>query len=209
VGQTEDLSVSGDMDGDDPSRAEFRAMVLIMLPYPPLPVLAAGVEKDDGRLQDDELITTHTLIARALDESMARNCASENEDRKKRQVDVLQRFLHTMATDGFFCGEERLYQIYCYFSLEHIATYFPVGHLVDIRFQPLSSVAKGDKVHSKMAEYMASQSVAFEDTVRVRRHEYAQQDYVEMLRGCRDRLGHGLTDDERARVHQLAENSSP
>jgi len=194
---------------DDPGRAEIRAMVLLSLPYPPLPILVAGVEQDDGRLQDDELTTTHALIARALEESMARNRTSENDDRRVRQVDVLQRFLHTMATDGFFCKEERLYQIYCYFSLEHIATYFPVGHLVDIRFQPLSSVTKGDKVHSKMAEYMASQSVVFEDPVRVRRYQYAQQDYVEMLRGCRDRLGHGLTDDERARVHQAAENAGP
>jgi hypothetical protein len=194
---------------DDPGRAEIRAMVLLSLPYPPLPILVAGVEQDDGRLQDDELTTTHALIARALEESMARNRTSENDDRRARQVDVLQRFLHTMATDGFFCGEERLYQIYCFFSLEHIATYFPVGHLVDIRFQPLSSVTKGDKVHSKMAEYMASQSVVFEDPVRVRRDQYVKQDYAEMLRACRDRLGHGMTDDERARVHQAAENAGP
>jgi hypothetical protein len=194
---------------DDPGRAEIRAMVLLSLPYPPLPILVAGVEQDDGRLQDDELTTTHALIARALEESMARNRTSENDDRRARQVDVLQRFLHTMATDGFFCGEERLYQIYCFFSLEHIATYFPVGHLVDIRFQPLSSVTKGDKVHTKMAEYMASQSVVFEDPVRVRRDQYVKQDYAEMLRACRDRLGHGMTDDERARVHQAAENAGP
>jgi hypothetical protein len=194
---------------DDPGRAEMRAMVLLSLPYPPLPILVAGVEQDDGRLQDDELTTTHALIARALEESMARNRTSENDDRRARQVDVLQRFLHTMATDGFFCGEERLYQIYCFFSLEHIATYFPVGHLVDIRFQPLSSVTKGDKVHTKMAEYMASQSVVFEDPVRVRRDQYVKQDYAEMLRACRDRLGHGMTDDERARVHQAAENAGP
>ena len=56
---------------------------------------------------------------------------------------------------------------------------------------------------------MASQSVVFEDPVRVRRDQYVKQDYAEMLRACRDRLGHGMTDDERARVHQAAENAGP
>jgi hypothetical protein len=52
---------------------------------------------------------------------------------------------------------------------------------------------------------MASQSVYYEDAVRVRRDQYAQQDFATMLRACRDRLGHIMTDDERARVDRALE----
>ncbi len=38
-------------------------MVLLTLPYPPLPILAARVDLDDGRLADDTVINSHTLIA--------------------------------------------------------------------------------------------------------------------------------------------------
>lgn len=185
---------------DDPSRAEFRAMVLLTLPFPPLPVLVARVERDDGRLQGDAETTSHALIARGLDEAMARDRPGENRERRARQVDVFRRFLHAMAVEGFACTDERLHQIYCTASLEHISTYFPPGHPLDIRFQPLSSVCKRDPAHVKMAEYMASQSVYYEDSVPVRRDQYLLQDFATMLKACRDRLGHIMTEEERARV---------
>lgn len=193
------------MSLDEPTRAEIRTMVLVTLPFPPLPVLAARVEQDDARLEDDDVTTSHTFIARGLDEAMARERASENRARRARQIDVFRRFLHAMAVEGFSCSDERLYQIYCGTTLEHIATYFPPGHPLDIRFQPLSSICKGDKVHAKMAEFMASQSVYYEDEVRIRRDQYMQQDYAQMLRACRDRLGHVITDEERARIDQALE----
>lgn len=193
------------MSHDTPERAEMRAMILLTLPYPPLPLLAARVEADDGRLQEDGVITSHTLIARALDESMARNNPAENTQRKARQIDVFQRFLHVMGTDGFFSAPERVYQIYCAFTIEHIATYFPPGHPLDIRFQPFASICKGDPVHAKIAEYLAAQSLFFEDPITVSREQYMRQDLVDLLRVCRDRLGHVLTSEERARLLRLEE----
>ena len=190
---------------DEPSRAEIRAMVLLTLPFPPLPISATRVEQDDERLHDDAETTSHTLIARGLDEAMARGRREENRARRARQIDVFRRFLHAMASEGFSCSDERLHEIYCTASLGHISTYFPPGHPIDIRFMPLSSICKGDSAHSKMAEYMASQSVYYEDAVRVRRDQYAQQDFATMLRACRDRLGHIMTDDERARVDRALE----
>ena len=186
----------------DPN-GEMRAMILLTLPYPPLPILAARVEHDDGRLHDDDVITSHTLIARGLEEAVARNSRSDNQERQARQIDVFRRFLHAMGTEGFSCEPERLYLIYCRFTLEHIMTYFPPGHPVDIRFEPLSSITKGDKAHSKMAEYMASQSVYHEDPVQIRRYEYIRQDFTEMLQACRDRLGHVMTEEERARLDSI------
>ena len=182
---------------EDPNR-EIRTMVLLSLPYPPLPVLASTTE--DGRLSGEQVTTSHSFIARGLDEAMARKDSRENSERKARQLDVFRRFLHTMATEGFFCAPERLYQIYCTSTIEHIATYFPPGHPVDIRFEPLDSITRGDKAHSKMAEYMAAVSLLYEDAIHVPRSKYIQQSFAEMLLACRDRLGHSMTEEERARV---------
>ncbi len=180
-------------------------MILLSLPYPPLPVLASTTE--DGRLSGEQVTTSHTFIARGLDEAMARKDQKENSERRERQLDVLRRFLHTMATEGFFCTPDRLYQIYCATTLEHIATYFPRGHPVDIRFEPLASITRGDKAHSKMAEYMAAVSVLHEDTVQVPRSEYMQKSYADMLLACRDRLGHAMTEEERAQVQKKTEEA--
>lgn len=183
----------------DPN-GEMRTMVLLSLPYPPLPVLVSTTE--DGRLSGEDVTTSHTFIARGLDEAMARKDQRENSERKARQLDVLRRFLHAMASEGFFCNPERLYHIYCQFTLEHIRTYFPPGHPVDIRFEPLASITRKDKAHAKMAEYLASQSVYHEDPVPIRREQYMQRDFYELLLACRDRLGHAMTEEERARVPQ-------
>ena len=192
----------------DPN-AEIRAMVLLTLPYPPLPVFATRLEQDDERLQDDTLITSHTLVARGLNEAVVRNDKRENKERRARQLEVFQTFLHAMATEGFYCDSERLYLIYCRFTLDHIATYFPPGHPVDVRFEPLSSIVRGDRAHVKLAEYTASQSIYLGDPVPVPREHYLKLDYPDLLRICRDRLGHQMTDEERGRLHQLAENAGP
>jgi hypothetical protein len=190
--------------GEDPNR-ELRAMVLLTLPYPPLPILATRFDADDHRLQDDEVITSHTLIAQGLEDSMARNCHAGNMERQKRQQTVMQSFLHAMATEGFLCDADRLYLLYCRFTLEHIATYFPVGHPLDIRFHPISYATKGDKIHAKMAEYMAGQSLFFEDPSPILRETYLRYDYREMLLAARDRIGHVMTEEERARLHHADE----
>jgi hypothetical protein len=71
---------------------------------------------------------------------------------------------------------------------------------VDIRFEPLSSITKGDKAHAKMAEYMAAVSVLYEDKDQIPRSQYQQQEFTDMLLACRDRLGHVMTEEEWARI---------
>ena len=185
---------------EDPNR-EIRTMVLMTLPYPPLPILVTRVDEDDGRtLDDDKVTTSHTLIAQALEDSMARNDQALNMRRMARQQTVMHSFLHAMATEGFTCSAEALYTLYCRFTVEHMATYFPLGHPLDIRFHPLSYAIKGDPVHAKMAEYMAGQSLFFEDDNPVSRESYLQLEFSEMLLGARDRIGHIMTDEERNRL---------
>jgi hypothetical protein len=183
----------------DPNR-EMRTMVLLALPYPPLPVLATRFESDDGRLLEDAVTTSHTFIARGLDEAMARNDQGENCARKIRQQECFREMLHTMATDGFTCPPERLYLIYCRHTLQHIATYFPVGYPLDVRFQPFGYSTRGDASHAKLAEYMAGQSIFFEDAPPVTREQYLRLEPHELLAALRDRLGHAMTDEERERA---------
>ena len=180
------------MTGEEDSDREVRAMVLLSLPYPPLPVLAARIE--EGRhLPEDGTTTSHTLFARALAECTWRNDDAANAARRLRQQAVFKRFLHAMGPGGGFALDdpERLYQLYCRFTLEHLATYLPEGHPIDVRFQPYAHSAKGDRAHRKFAEYMAAQSILFEDPVPITREQYAR-DYTlgDMLFALRDRLGH-------------------
>lgn len=171
-------------------------MVLLALPYPPMPVLATRFELDDGRLLDDAVTTSHTLIARALDEAMARNNPAENSSRMLRQQACFRSLLHTMAGGGFACPPDQLYLIYCRYTLEHISTYFPVGYPLDIRFQPFGYTVKGDATHAKLAEYMAGQSIFFEDPHPISREQYLHYEPHQMLSALRDRLGRVMTEEE-------------
>jgi len=56
---------------------------------------------------------------------------------------------------------------------------------------------------------MASQSIYLQDTIPVTREQYLKQDYHELLRICRDRLGHCMTDEERAELNRVVENAGP
>jgi hypothetical protein len=47
---------------------------------------------------------------------------------------------------------------------------------------------------------MASQSVYCEDDPPVSRQQYAERDYHDLLAVARDRLGHVMTEEERARL---------
>lgn len=73
------------------------------------------------------------------------------------------------------------------------------------RFHPLYYAVKGDSAHAKMAEYMAGQSLFFEDPSPITREQYLHYEFSEMLLAARDRIGHVMTDEERARLKSLEE----
>lgn len=193
---------------------EIRTMVLLSLPYPPLPIIASRMEDgtdDDSRLIDG-ITTTHTLIAKGLTDSMTRDDPATNTERRARQTKVFHTFLYAMATDGFHTPDpNRLYEIYCRFSMDHIATYLPPGHPVDFRIPPLSYIVKRDRVHTRLAEYMAAQSIFFGDQPPVPREQFLNRSPGDLLFDLRARLGHVMTQDERARaaaIENLAEEAA-
>ena len=190
---------------DDPLR-ETRCMVLLTLPFPPLPVSVARLEHEDSTVVNDAeaLATTHTLLALCLNQAVAQNDPRRNEERRGRQIKVLQAFLHDMAETGFDLDEEALYQFYCKHSLLHMATYFPEGAPPEVRFKPYHLISTGDPAYSKMVEYMAAQAIIFQDAQPKTREHYEGQSFVELLRQARERLGHVMTDEERERVQEVA-----
>ena len=58
-------------------------------------------------------------------------------------------------------------------------------------------MSKGDHVHKKMCEYMAAQSVLFEDTPVQTAEFYSRKSFLGLLNIARDRLGHTMTEEER------------
>lgn len=194
------------MTGEEDSDREIRTMILLTLPYPPLPLLAARIEPDDGRLHDDGVTTSHTLLAKALYDCTWRNDPAANAERRGSQQRVLHEFLRVMAEEGFATTDpDRLYRIYCAFTIKHLSTYLPPGHAMEVRFQPLSYIVRGDATHRKLAEYMAAQSIFYEDAVPITREQYLRRKPSELLFELRARLGHVMTPEERERAARVEE----
>ena len=180
--------------------SEVRAMILLSLPYPPLPVLAGRVESDEARVNGETVTTSHTFLARCLQGAVQRCDRAGDSERREKQQEVLQRFLHEMATVGFFEGPETVYAIYCKYTRDHLQTYFPKGHNLDLSFCPLDSVSRGGRAHKKMAEYLAAQCILFEDPTLTPTEEFERLEYPAQLLLVRARLGHAMTQEERARI---------
>jgi len=80
------------------SLREMRTMILISLPYPPLPMVVGKVEGDTQTLTGEDATTTsHTLIARCLDAAVERSDAADNARRKKAQQEVCV-FIHWLSS---------------------------------------------------------------------------------------------------------------
>ena len=115
-------------------------MVLLALPYPPLPCVVGRVEGMELTGEEQvktsyewigmgvtcvfQVVTTHTLYAKCLEDARLRGSEGSHAERRRRQTDVFQRFLHAMATKGFDAEGEGLYAMYCEFGREHLGTYF-------------------------------------------------------------------------------------
>lgn len=185
------------------SLREIRAMILLSLPYPPLPMQVCQVEEDANLVStDDATTTTHSLLGLCLNNAVVRNNAKENKEREIKAKAVFQQLLHDMATHGFDATDEDLYSIYCKASHSHIAAYFSNTPAPHIAFRPLHYITNGDKTHRKMCEYMAGQSVLFEDEPPKTTEDFANQSYAELLRKTRDRLGHIMTHEEQQAAMQ-------
>ena len=172
------------------SVAEMRTMILLSLPFPPLPI---RVEKTDSleisARGEDRDTTSHTLIAKVLNDAAERNDQGANARRNKRQMEVFQRFLHALGGGGFDADAKGLFTLYCDYTRLHIHTYFENAPPPPVFFGRCEDVARGSPVHLKMCEYMAGQSILFGDKPPVARREYERKSYGSLLLMARARLG--------------------
>jgi len=106
-----------------------------------------------------------------------------------------------MATTGFDLDPPELYALYCDYTRLYLLTFFPASP-PPIYFHPYGYVSKGDPVHIKACEYMAGQSVLFEDKPPKNKEYYARRSYGTLLVIARDKLGHVMTDEEREAVQK-------
>ena len=172
------------------SLREIRTMVVLSLPYPPLPV---HVESRDpleiSASGEARMTTSHTLIARCLNEAAERNDKAANGRRERAQMFAFQKFMHALGAGGFDMDAPALFGLYRQYTREHIETYFE-GPKPEIVFGEFDSVKIGNGVHAKMCEWMAAQSILLrENPVRDRKH-YERKSYGSLLLMARDRLGH-------------------
>ena len=189
---------------------EIRTIVLLSLPYPPMPVRVYSTDPLELSLQGEACETTsHTLLARCLNAAAERADGERNVRRKQRQTEVFQQFLHAMATEGFDMDARALFGLYCDFTQRHIDTYFEPGEPNPrIAFGSIDDTAKGSRAHAKMCEYMAAQSVLFQDSPPKDRRHYERKSYGSLLLMARDRIGHKMSEEEHAKAVELMSQES-
>jgi hypothetical protein len=132
-----------------------------------------------------------------------------NQRRMRRQKEVLQRFLHAMATRGFQFGPRDLYALYTTFSRQHIATYFEEGESFEMPvILPYDYMTLGDASHAKLCEYVAAQSHLFEDANPIKPEALAHTQLGELLLTIRARLGRMASQEDRERMLDTEEGET-
>jgi hypothetical protein len=167
---------------DDPLR-EMRTMVLVALPYPPLPVEVHKLSVDDGTIIDNEtdeykVASTHDIISVCINACVQKDDKQFNEQRRQKQTIVMQDFLRNLATGGFELEGEDLYHFYCDYSYRHIASYFHDNDKPELRFKPYAFININDEFHKKLVEhYLAHKIVIDSEDTDVKPDENARQEH--------------------------------
>ena len=162
------------------SNREMRAMILCLLPYPPLPV--TGRRFEENKLGDSTVITSHDIISQLLEVACVKNQPGDNSRRKQRQEEVMEGLLSDLkgTTDP-----AALYAIYCRRTAEHIAAYFPSGNAPELRFMPLDYCCRGDAVHKRFTDYMKAQSFLM-NAQGGQEQEWKEAEFPSLILAARD-----------------------
>jgi hypothetical protein len=168
--------------------AEMRAMILVALPFPPMPVYASKLEADSSQVaQDRVIISSHDVLSNLLLSAMHGRMNSHTE-RRERQRMVLKSFLKVLLTQENPSVAD-LHQLYCTATRLHIGTFFAKDKAPPIEFVPLSNAApRGCVVHQQMCDYMAGQARLLEESGRLCAQDWHDLEYPYMLHLCARRL---------------------
>lgn len=104
----------------DPNR-EIRAMILVALPFPPLPVCARRFEEGNV-LGDGVVVTSHDILSHLIEAAAVMRTSKENNERRLKQQDVLRLLLKDLVQQRDPHDMRELYDIYCRNTRLHIAS---------------------------------------------------------------------------------------
>ena len=185
---------------------EIRAMILVALHLPPLPLVVSKVDPDSMQSSECVVTTSHSIIAECLNAAAMQNDKRANAVRQKRQQANFRRFLHALAERGFEFGAKDLYELYCTFTRDHVNTFFPENARTEgLRFMPYDYMTKGDGAHKRLCEWVEAQSILFEDPDPVKSEDLAGTELSELLFMSRARFGRVATMEDRKLIREKEE----
>lgn len=191
------------------------AMYMVALPCPPLPVLVSSAsfkgnkEKEEDDDNDEEVekwmvCSSHDLLAGLLICAMQRNDQTQNETRKKKQIELTQTFIDSIL--GKSVGKlsvddnivDAMYTMCQSFTGEYIFSFDDPGNPCPaVRFMNIDDVAKGDKVHSACCSWHRGQAIlhakhqkketADSSTIDIN-NEYSTLSYRELIKKHCERI---------------------
>ena len=160
---------------------ELRTMILLSLPFPPIPIQASRIESDETRFVCDAVVTSHDIIAQCLNMAALRSDQVANTRRREKQHRDMLSFMQTISKEGYNPEPEELYALYQHHTRSYIESFFLGRNEPEIRFKPLDYVANGDNTHMKMCEHLAAQTILYEDDVERTSEYFLSRSYSSLL----------------------------
>jgi len=162
---------------DNPSIMEQIAMYMVSLPCPPIPVLVHVDEnkknEDDTGDKEETVCSSHDLLAGVLLCAMQRNSKEKNEKRKRKQVEIVERYIFEIIKaaspespvsltsdrkekldfDAFWHSSQK-------FTCDFLTSFDDEGvPTPGIRFAAACDVEMGSKVHKACCHWMVAQDI--------------------------------------------------
>ena len=123
---------------------ELRAMLLTAHPCPPLPQIANSADNMMRRV-----FSSHDFLSTAIDRMLLEPDKKRDTERRDAQLLLCHRL--AAALPGLLENDstDALYEEFTRFARSYVALYFPIARreTLDIRFEPLDNVCRGDAVH--------------------------------------------------------------
>jgi hypothetical protein len=168
------------------SSAEMRAIMMLMFPCPPVPVVASRVTSDWDYAQ----MSSHDSLAFCVDVMGRRLNWADNEARKRTQMRLTDEFLAWVKAWAWQMDPEKKpttvsdddYHTVCEFNHAYMSSYFPQKKNMDIRFNPIDEADA--RMLSRMREWLAAREVVQEKNENAQARDHAWKDARRLLADC-------------------------
>ena len=155
------------------SNREIRAMILLSLHLPPIPVYMHGaLDADDSTVEnreDPKLQTSHDLIGMLIDFHSSRGNAEQDTMRQRNMEAQLDHFYQQL---GEICKKEKSEikgeDIYGFYKIQTAVwlNMYVTHKNWNIRFANLDQIYKGDPTHKRMVDYTLAHEILLSEVVK-------------------------------------------